>query len=604
MNSGTKACLSASDLQALLCEDLPEPQRSLSLDHLDVCPRCSDVFSRMASSWSLSDAAAGSGPAGRNTLNFEQRLKESPPDLRPLPADVPDELPVIPGYDNLALHTCGGMATIYRARDAALGRQVAIKLLSSHAIHSRTGRQRALREARLLARLADPGVVTIHATGVWQERPYLVLEWINGCTLQEKIDEGCLPPARAARIACDLAQTLIGLHDAGVIHRDLKPDNVLLAEPVAAGVRETVKLIDFGLARPDDASRELTIGDTVLGTPSYMAAEQTGLDPDLGETSEATDLHGIGCLLFAMLTGQAPYKAASVMASLQRAVRGEVAGWEQLDDVPAALRTIVRRCLRPNPAERHRSAADLAADLTRFLETDEGPRVPAVRAAGLSRWSRTSWMAVTAVLLVGVGLGVVTAPWGTWWQKAAPAAVTRQTRTAFKPVSAPAAPAVQATPVVASAAPAEETAAEPSELEQMVVETLNREREAAGVPPLRRDERLSRGARSHASAVLREQRLFQLAPGESDLMRDRIAPTGYRCQRASQTVWCCARDGLAGLGAEVKAMNGQVLLHRGFLDANGPVLLDGGFQDVGVGVEVGAAGIAWIDIVFAVPAGS
>lgn len=592
MTSAMKACLSASDLQALLCEDLPEPQRSRSLDHLGVCPRCSDVFSRMASSWSLSDAAVGADPAGRNTLNFEQRLKASPPDLRPLPADVPEELPVIPGYDNLQLHASGGMATIYRAHDAALGRQVAIKLLSSHAIHSRTGRQRALREARLLARLAHPGVVTIHATGVWQERPYLVLEWIKGCTLQEKIDQGILPPERVAAIARDLAQTLIGLHDAGIVHRDLKPDNVLLADPVAAGLAETVKLIDFGLARPDDASRELTIGDTVLGTPSYMAAEQTGLDPDLGETSPATDLHGIGCLLFAMLTGQAPYKAASVMASLQRAVRGEVAGWEQLDDVPAALRSIVQRCLRPNPAERYRSAADLAVDLTRFLETDEGPRVPAVRGPGLSRWPRTWWMSVAAVLLVGVGLGVVTAPWGTWWQKAAPAAATRQTRTAFKPVSAAAASPVQAAPVAVPTAPAEETAAEPSELEQMVVETLNRQREAAGVPPLRRDERLSRGARSHASAMLREQRLFQIAPGESDLMRDRIAPTGYRCRGASQVAWCCPPDWLAGLGGtEVKAVNG-------------PVLLDGGFQDVGVGVEVDAAGIAWVVVVLAAPAGS
>ena len=84
-----------------------------------------------------------------------------------------------------------------------------------------------------------------------------------------------------------------------------------------------------------------------------MAAEQTGLDPELGETSPATDVHGIGCLLFAMLTGQAPYKAASVMASLQRAVRGEVAGWEQLDDAPAALRWIGQRCLRARPAQRY-----------------------------------------------------------------------------------------------------------------------------------------------------------------------------------------------------------------------------------------------------------
>lgn len=581
MRNAAVACLSASDLQALLCEDLPEPQRSRSLDHLGVCPRCSDVFSRLASNWSLGDVAVGADPAGRNTLNFEQRLMASPPDLRPLPTDVPDEVPAIPGYEHLTLHTCGGMATIYRAHDTALGRQVAIKLLSSHAIHSRTGRQRALREARLLARLAHPGVVTIHATGVWQERPYLVLEWIHGCTLQEKIDAGILPPARAAKIACDLAQTLIGLHDAGIIHRDLKPDNVLLADPVAAGLSETVKLIDFGLARPDDASRELTIGDTVLGTPSYMAAEQTGLDPDLGETSAATDLHGIGCLLFAMLTGQAPYKAASVMASLQRAVRGEVAGWEQLDPVPAALQAIVRRCLRPKPAERYRSAADLVADLTTFLEMNEGPRVTAVtedQRPGLSRWPRASWMAVAATLLVVVGAAAV--PWGAWWPQSASATRSMQAHTVLKPIAAPPAPV----------APAEETAAEPSALEQVVVEALNGQREAAGVPPLRRDVRLSRAARSHAAAMLRENRVSHWAAGESNLPDDRIGPSGYRCERASQIVLSCKRD-VAAISATLKA-------------ADGAVMLDPGFLDVGVGVEVDAAGIAWIDLVFAVPAGS
>ena len=135
----------------------------------------------------------------------------------------------------------------------------------------------------------------------------------------------------------------------------------------------------------------------------------------------------------------------------------------------------------------------------------------------------------------GRGPGSCRAPGGNWWQKAAPAAATRQTRTAFKPVSAAAASRRSGDSRCGSAARAVETDDGASELEQMVVETLNREREAAGVPPLRRDERLSRGARRHASAMLRERRLFQLAPGESDLMRERIAPTGYRCRVTNQS---------------------------------------------------------------------
>ena len=398
MSGEPHACPSPDRFLALLEDSVAEPDRSRDLDHIRDCPRCSAAFSRMADSWSLSDLACADTAVGRDTLAFERRLRALRAEPRPLADDVCEETPAIPGYDGISLHSWGGMATIYRARDTAIGRPVAIKLLSSHAIHGKAGRHRALREARLLARLAHPGVVAIHATGIWRDRPYLVLEWIDGCTLQDRIDEGILDPPRAAAIALELAKTLVDLHGAGIIHRDLKPDNVLLAAPAADGHGETVKLIDFGLARPDDASRELTVADTILGTPSYMAAEQTGLDPSLGETGPATDLHGIGSLLFAMLTGHAPYEAASVMASLQRAVRGGVAGWERLDGVPGELRAIVKRCLRADPRQRYSSAAELAAHLSAFLDTGRPACRRSARNALLNRPKR-GWRWTAAAML-------------------------------------------------------------------------------------------------------------------------------------------------------------------------------------------------------------
>ncbi len=592
MSGALTDCPSRDQLHALLEDSVEEPDRSHGLDHVRWCPQCSAAFSQMAASWSLSDLACGDTVLGSNTQIFEQRLRASRPEPGPLPVDVVEEPPAFPGYDHVTLHSSGGMATIYRARDMAHGRQVAIKLLSSHAIHTRTGRQRALREARLLARLAHPGVVAIHATGIWQERPYLVLEWIDGCTLQDRIDEATLEPVRAAAIARELAETLVDLHDAGIVHRDLKPDNVLLAAPAAAGLDETVKLIDFGLALPDDASHELTVGDTVLGTPSYMAAEQTGLDPSLGETSHATDLHGVGCLLFAMLTGHAPYKATSVMGSLQRAVRGSVAGWEQLDGVPDELRAIVRKCLQADPSQRYSSAAHLAADLAAFLDTgrraSRRSRLAALPVWHLPLWTRRrGWqmnagMTAAALLLAGLLAGAVQQA-GWWWPQPV-AGAGRQAHTAFKPVAAAAADAVN--PELSAALGAAAAAA----IERGLFEEINRVRMEAGLPLLNLDERLTRAARSHAANMLRHDRVAHLFEGES-FGEHRIAPSGYRYAFAHQEVFC-------------EPVKGTSDRSRTLEPGTRAELLNSRLRDAGVGVVVDTAGRAWEVLLLAVPVGS
>ena len=166
----------------------------------------------------------------------------------------------------------------------------------------------------------------------------------------------------------DLARALEALHLIGIVHRDIKPENVLLAPGPNPADPCTPKLADFGLARPDDPAGHLTQASAVMGTPSYMAPEQTGLDPLLGPVGPATDLHSIGGTLLAMLTGSPPYDGPTAADMLRRSALGTTKSLGRLmPRVPADLRTIVEKCLEREPHRRYASARDLADDLDRFL---------------------------------------------------------------------------------------------------------------------------------------------------------------------------------------------------------------------------------------------
>jgi serine/threonine protein kinase len=291
----SRSCPSEDVLLALLEERVDESLHSDVLEHAEVCERCSLRLQQLADSWSLGGLARAAS-AGHETLAIEQHLVDSPPNTPQARVVVPEQPPVLEGYADLELVSSGGMGVVYRGRDTTLNRSVAIKLLSVHASSSQRLWQRADREARMLARLAHPNVVAIYETGRWGDIPYLVMEWIPGVTLRERLSTGPLDDRSAAVIARQIAGALADAHAVGIVHRDLKPDNILLAPPTAAVDEETPKLIDFGLARTDDLENALTREGSVVGTPSYMAAEQTGLDPTLGGVGPATDIHGIGAV--------------------------------------------------------------------------------------------------------------------------------------------------------------------------------------------------------------------------------------------------------------------------------------------------------------------
>jgi serine/threonine protein kinase len=189
----------------------------------------------------------------------------------------------------------------------AQGRAVAVKVMWPSTATSERSRERAKREAQVLARISHANVVTVYAAGDVEESPYLVMEWMDGESLQQRIAHGLPSPRQAARIVRDLAAAVAIVHDAGVIHRDIKPDNVLLAGPAADDWERCVpKLADFGLARPTDMADGITQDATALGTPAFMSPEQTGLAEHLGPIGPSVDIHGLGGLLFALATGMPP----------------------------------------------------------------------------------------------------------------------------------------------------------------------------------------------------------------------------------------------------------------------------------------------------------
>ena len=195
----------------------------------------------------------------------------------------------------------GGMASVYLAHDAELDRPVAVKLLAESLAGDTAFRRRFLREARLAARLSHPNVVAVFDAGEADGgRPYIVMEYVEGTTLE---DRGPLPPAEGVALAVQACHGLAHAHAAGLVHRDVKPHNLLLRTD------GTLKVADFGIARAAEATALTQVG-TVLGTAAYLAPEQAAGE----EVTAAADVYSLGAVLYELLTGRPPYEPASLAA--------------------------------------------------------------------------------------------------------------------------------------------------------------------------------------------------------------------------------------------------------------------------------------------------
>jgi tRNA A-37 threonylcarbamoyl transferase component Bud32 len=253
----------------------------------------------------------------------------------------------------------GGMSSVYRAYDTVLERRVAIKVLHEHFSRDPEYVERFRREARAIARLAHPNVVTVIDRGEWEGRQFIVFEHVAGDNLKAVIvREGPLPVDTAVRLACQIGRALAFAHQLGIVHRDVKPHNVLI------DANGTAKVTDFGIARALDTDEALTATGTVLGTGQYLSPEQAN-----GERGdEYSDQYSLGVVAYELLTGVPPYTGDNLMAVAMRHVRDPVPSVrDRRPEVPGRVDAIVAKAMAKRPDDRFASMAALTAALESCL---------------------------------------------------------------------------------------------------------------------------------------------------------------------------------------------------------------------------------------------
>ena len=296
----------------------------------------------------------------------------------------------------------GGMAIVYLAHDEELDRPVAVKVLADNLADDPELRARFVREARVAARLSHPNVVRVYDAGEEDGLPFIVMECVDGDSLAETVrGEGRLDPDRVAELGLQACAGLEHAHRAGLVHRDVKPANLLVTR------EGTLKIADFGIAHAVEGTR-LTAAGTVLGTAAYLSPEQA-----LGEpVTAASDLYSLGACLYELLAGHPPYGYETLAEVYARSQAGPP---PRLEGVPAPLERAVLACLERDPADRPTTAAALARELA--AARPSGPPTAATRVSHgrrASRWrNRLAWAAaIAAGALVGLTAALTVVDFG------------------------------------------------------------------------------------------------------------------------------------------------------------------------------------------------
>jgi serine/threonine protein kinase len=299
----------------------------------------------------------------------------------------------------------GGMAVVYRAYQPSLSRYVAIKVLPPQLAFDQEFVQRFLREARSAAGLRHPNIVVVHDVGEQGGLYYIVMEYLEGRTLKQVIEqEGSLPVARVARIVEQVASALDYAHQRGFIHRDVKPANIFVGEG------DRVTLTDFGIAKAASEAEQLTRTGTLVGTPEYMSPEQA----EGGVIDHRTDLYALGIVLYQMLTGQVPFKGNTPHSTLYAVVNHPPPLPRQINPaLPPAVEAVVLKAVAKRPEQRFQRGAQMTAALQAAVagqpQPPATPAKPPQREARVRRRSPVVWImaALAAVLVLMVGVLVL-----------------------------------------------------------------------------------------------------------------------------------------------------------------------------------------------------
>ncbi|HEV2489345.1 MAG TPA: serine/threonine-protein kinase [Candidatus Acidoferrales bacterium] len=308
-------------------------------------------------------------------------------------------------YEIVAAIGAGGMGEVYRARDTRLGRDIAIKILPQHLADTPEVRQRFEREARAVSSLNHPHICTLHDIGHQDGTDFLVMEYLEGETLAKRLERGPQPTAELLRVVIEIADALEKAHRQGVIHRDLKPGNIMLTKGGA-------KLLDFGLAKatglaaaPPSSSLTLSLHNphatepvtakgTIVGTFQYMAPEQV----EGKEADARSDIFAFGAVLFEIATGKRAFEGKSQASVIAAILEREPPPISQLQPMsPPALDRVVKICLSKDPDERFQTAHDLKLQLEWIRDAGSQAGVPAPVVAHRKHRERLAWGA--AVLL-------------------------------------------------------------------------------------------------------------------------------------------------------------------------------------------------------------
>ncbi len=426
-------CPSPDSMRAFHSGRLPPPEMEALADHLGVCTACAAVFEAMADDPVVSKlrqylpqptpaldpecerlaAAArvipleptGAETSLRDTPSYEPRTLAAPPPRR------------FADYDLLQQLGAGGMGVVWKARHLRLNRLVALKMVRFASAADGPERQRFRREGEAVARVRHPNIVEIYDADEVDGQPYIAMELLEGGTLARRVRDRPLTPREAAGLVRTLALAVQAAHDRGVVHRDLKPTNVLFAAD------DTPKVADFGLAKLLDAETGQTRTGDVLGTPAYMAPEQAR--GDAGRIGPRTDVYGLGAMLYELLHGKPPFRGADRKAVLKQVLHGRPESATGKQRGPGQqLATICAKCLEKEPRDRYPSAAALAEDLDRWLD---GRAPEAKRPGPLAQTSRfVRRRKFLCASLAACGLGATAGLTGWWWLRPDPDAAIKE----------------------------------------------------------------------------------------------------------------------------------------------------------------------------------
>jgi serine/threonine protein kinase/tetratricopeptide (TPR) repeat protein len=416
---------------------LPAEPAATIVDPLNVAPVARpETATDRESTWKPGTDGRPAGPA--KTGEFVPLIEaQATREFRPGPATAPvlppahkgaGEAPLqgvaVPGYEILEELGRGGMGVVYKARHLRLERLVALKMILAGAHAGAVGLARFRTEAAAVAQLQHPNIVQIYETGEHEGRPYFSLEFVEGGSLEQRMQESPTPPRAAAEVVETLARTMDVAHQRGIVHRDLKPANILLATHSAQSLvlrkeqlptasvppdhwarTTSPKIADFGLAKRVNEDSSQTQSGAILGTPCYMAPEQAqGKNREIGP---ATDVYALGAILYELLVGRPPFKAGSPLDTIRQVIEQEPVPPRQLEPrVPLDLETICLKCLEKGAARRYACGGELAADLHRFLHDEPILARPTPAWERAWKWGKRR---PAMVALLGVSVAAVVA---------------------------------------------------------------------------------------------------------------------------------------------------------------------------------------------------